>query len=110
MAIAKGGNLFSSKKDPLAHNAHTTQLRKARGVDGEGGEGYAKSGEEEAGAALSSAAAAAAAAADESGDGSKKPVILVTNGDGIGSPGLTALVEALVRGGQCDVHVCAPES
>nr|XP_029119322.1 uncharacterized protein LOC105034292 isoform X2 [Elaeis guineensis] len=68
------------------------------GVDGEGGEGDAKSGEEEAGAA------------DESGDGSKKPVILVTNGDGIGSPGLTALVEALVRGGQCDVHVCAPES
>ncbi|XP_072967388.1 uncharacterized protein [Typha angustifolia] len=41
---------------------------------------------------------------------SKKPVVLVTNGDGIGSPGLTSLVEALVRGGQCDVNVCAPES
>ncbi|KAG1346362.1 putative phospholipid-transporting ATPase 4 [Cocos nucifera] len=76
------------------------------GVDGEGGEGDDKPGEEEARAAPSSFSSAA----EESGDGSKKPVILVTNGDGIGSPGLAALVEALVRGGQCDVHVCAPES
>lgn len=76
-----------------------------------GGVDDAKPGEEEAQAApSSSSSAAAAAAAEESGDGSKKPVVLVTSGDGIGSPGLAALVEALVRGGQCDIHVCAPES
>ncbi|XP_057978484.1 uncharacterized protein LOC131164939 [Malania oleifera] len=41
---------------------------------------------------------------------SSKPVVLVTNGDGIESPGLTYLVEALVREGLCSVHVCAPQS
>ncbi|KAL3506409.1 hypothetical protein ACH5RR_031791 [Cinchona calisaya] len=39
-----------------------------------------------------------------------KPVILVTNGDGIDSPGLTNLVQALVRLGRYNVHVCAPQS
>ncbi|CAN6463079.1 unnamed protein product [Victoria cruziana] len=39
-----------------------------------------------------------------------KPIVLVTSGDGIGSPGLTELVDALVRSGQYVVHVCAPES
>lgn len=39
-----------------------------------------------------------------------KPVILITNGDGIDSPGLTCLVEALVRDGLFNVHVCAPQS
>ncbi|XP_042461655.1 5'-nucleotidase SurE-like [Zingiber officinale] len=43
-------------------------------------------------------------------DGLNKPIVLVTNADGIGSPGITFLVEALVREGQCDVHVCAPDS
>ncbi|CAL5443808.1 unnamed protein product [Camellia sinensis] len=38
-----------------------------------------------------------------------KPIVLVTNGDGINSPGLTFLVEALVREGLCNVHVCAPQ-
>ncbi|KAG9455629.1 hypothetical protein H6P81_000137 [Aristolochia fimbriata] len=46
----------------------------------------------------------------ETNVGSSKPVVLVTNGDGIEAPGLTLLVDALVRDGQCDVHVCAPES
>ncbi|PKI43948.1 uncharacterized protein LOC116201719 [Punica granatum] len=41
---------------------------------------------------------------------SSKPIVLVTNGDGIESPGLTFLVEALVREGLYDVHVCAPQS
>ncbi|KAA8534827.1 hypothetical protein F0562_029731 [Nyssa sinensis] len=36
--------------------------------------------------------------------------LLVTNGDGIQSPGLAFLVEALVHGGRVDVHVCAPQS
>nr|DAD49014.1 TPA_asm: hypothetical protein HUJ06_018951 [Nelumbo nucifera] len=39
-----------------------------------------------------------------------KPVVLVTNADGIDAPGLTFLVEALVRQGQYNVHVCAPQS
>ncbi|KAF5175073.1 5'-nucleotidase SurE [Thalictrum thalictroides] len=40
---------------------------------------------------------------------SSKPIVLVTNGDGIDSTGLTVLVEALVRDGLCNVHVCAPQ-
>ncbi|XP_020586373.1 uncharacterized protein LOC110028737 isoform X2 [Phalaenopsis equestris] len=39
-----------------------------------------------------------------------KPIVLVTNGDGIESPGIVLLVEALVRDEQYDVYVCAPES
>ncbi|KAG6723311.1 hypothetical protein I3842_03G202400 [Carya illinoinensis] len=39
-----------------------------------------------------------------------KPVVLVTNEEGIQSPGLTFLVEALVCDGRFDVHVCAPQS
>ena len=41
-------------------------------------------------------------------DGSK-PRILVTNGDGIESIGLTYLVEALVKEGLYNVYVCAPQ-
>ncbi|XP_062148093.1 uncharacterized protein LOC133857017 [Alnus glutinosa] len=39
-----------------------------------------------------------------------KPVVLVTNGEGVESPGLTFLVEALVRDGRFDVYLCAPQS
>lgn len=46
-------------------------------------------------------------AAEESD--SSKPVVLVTNADGIESPGLLFLVEALVREGLYNVHVCAPQ-
>ncbi|KAK1666690.1 hypothetical protein QYE76_054849 [Lolium multiflorum] len=53
------------------------------------------------------APAPAPAAAD---DGPAKPVVLLTCAGGIQSPGLAALVDALVKGGRCDVHVCAPES
>ncbi|KVH92944.1 hypothetical protein Ccrd_005019 [Cynara cardunculus var. scolymus] len=38
-----------------------------------------------------------------------KPVIFVTNTDGIDSPGLTCLVEALVAQGLYNVSVCAPQ-
>lgn len=38
-----------------------------------------------------------------------RPIVLVTNGDGIDSPGLTVLVDALVRDGICNVNVCAPQ-
>ncbi|XP_048551019.1 5'-nucleotidase SurE-like [Triticum urartu] len=43
-------------------------------------------------------------------DAPAKPVVLLTCAGGIQSPGLAALVDALVKGGRCDVHVCAPES
>ncbi|KAI4324791.1 hypothetical protein MLD38_030247 [Melastoma candidum] len=39
-----------------------------------------------------------------------KPILLVTNCDGIDSPGLASLVEALVGRGLWDVYVCAPQS
>ncbi|KAK4375381.1 hypothetical protein RND71_006058 [Anisodus tanguticus] len=39
-----------------------------------------------------------------------KPVVLVTNADGIESPGLTYLVDALVRQALYNVYVCAPQS
>ncbi|KAM0007603.1 putative 5'-nucleotidase [Helianthus debilis subsp. tardiflorus] len=38
-----------------------------------------------------------------------KPVIFVTNSEGIASPGLTSLVEALVTEGLYNVAVCAPQ-
>ncbi|XP_058068860.1 uncharacterized protein LOC131218193 [Magnolia sinica] len=46
----------------------------------------------------------------DSAKDSSKPIVLVTNGDGICAPGITALVDALVREGRCNVYVCAPES
>ncbi|XP_034699523.1 5'-nucleotidase SurE-like isoform X2 [Vitis riparia] len=39
-----------------------------------------------------------------------RAVVLVTNGDGIKSPGLTSLVQALLREPRFHVHVCAPQS
>lgn len=39
-----------------------------------------------------------------------RPIVLLTSAGGIRSPGLAALVDALVAGGRCDVNVCAPES
>ncbi|BBH08257.1 Survival protein SurE-like phosphatase/nucleotidase, partial [Prunus dulcis] len=38
-----------------------------------------------------------------------KPVVLVTNGEGIESPGLTFLVQALALDDRLDVCVCAPQ-
>jgi 5'-nucleotidase len=46
-----------------------------------------------------------------SGDGAPaRPIVLLTCAGGIRSAGLAALVDALVTGARCDVHVCAPES
>ncbi|CAL9115154.1 unnamed protein product [Musa textilis] len=85
--------------------------RRAGGGNGDGGKVDSKpAAEEDPRVPSSSSAPAADAAAAAAADGSKKPVVLVTNADGIGSPGLTFLVEALVREGQSDVHVCAPDS
>ncbi|CAN7130172.1 unnamed protein product [Brassica rapa subsp. narinosa] len=49
-------------------------------------------------------------AAKEEIDEDSRPIVLVTNGDGIDSPGLLSLVEALVNGGLYNVHVCAPQT
>ncbi|KAI3814923.1 hypothetical protein L1987_14572 [Smallanthus sonchifolius] len=38
-----------------------------------------------------------------------KPVIFVTNSEGVDSPGLTALVEALAHEGLYNISVCAPQ-
>ncbi|KAL3528618.1 hypothetical protein ACH5RR_007940 [Cinchona calisaya] len=43
-------------------------------------------------------------------DDSSKSVVLITNGDGVESPGLIHLVQALVRLGRYNLHVCAPQS
>eukprot|EP00249_Psilotum_nudum_P009547 c22006_g2_i1 orf=244-1059(+) len=40
----------------------------------------------------------------------ERPIVLVTNDDGIRAPGLRALVQALINAGRCNVHVCAPDS
>lgn len=47
---------------------------------------------------------------DDDDDDGSKPVILVTNSDGVESPGLRSLVDSLVRMGLYSVHVCAPQS
>nr|VDD22924.1 unnamed protein product [Brassica oleracea] len=39
-----------------------------------------------------------------------RPIVLVTNGDGIDSIGLVSLFEALVKEGLYNVHVCAPQT
>ncbi|KAF8111291.1 hypothetical protein N665_0076s0271 [Sinapis alba] len=51
-----------------------------------------------------------AAKEDEEIDDDSRPIVLVTNGDGIDSPGLLSLVEALVSEGLYNVHVCAPQT
>ncbi|KAL2534053.1 Survival protein SurE-like phosphatase/nucleotidase [Abeliophyllum distichum] len=43
-------------------------------------------------------------------DDGSKPIVLVTNSDSIESPGLSYLVDALVKQGLYNVHVCAPRS
>ncbi|XP_073134914.1 uncharacterized protein [Henckelia pumila] len=43
-------------------------------------------------------------------DDGSKPVILLTNSDGLESPGLRSLVDSIVRLGLYSVHVCAPQS
>ncbi|CAG7903572.1 unnamed protein product [Brassica rapa] len=50
------------------------------------------------------------AAKEKESDDDSRPIVLVTNGDGIDSPGLVSLVEALVREGLYNVHVCAPQT
>lgn len=75
----------------------------SRKVGGEGDQS-----KEEASAADSTEPSSSSTTTD--GDESSKPIVLVTNGDGIDAPGLTSLVEALVSQGLYNVHVCAPQS
>lgn len=39
-----------------------------------------------------------------------KPLLLITNGEGIDSPGLIFLVQALLSDSRFTLHVCAPQS
>ncbi|XP_058073957.1 uncharacterized protein LOC131222778 [Magnolia sinica] len=79
--------------------------RKAGGDDG----GESSKSEESQDSSSSIADGTSSAEVNPEND-SSKPVVLVTNGEGIEAPGLIVLVDALVRGGQCSVHVCAPQS
>ncbi|CAA0821145.1 Survival protein SurE-like phosphatase/nucleotidase [Striga hermonthica] len=47
---------------------------------------------------------------DPGDENDSRPIILVTSSDGIESPGLSCLVDALVREGAYSVHVVAPQS
>ncbi|XP_042507332.1 5'-nucleotidase SurE-like [Macadamia integrifolia] len=69
-----------------------------------------KGGEEEPSNKPDESLEAPSSSASETVNDCLKPIVLVTNGDGTESPGLTFLVEALVQEGQCNVHVCAPQS
>ncbi|XP_010540078.1 PREDICTED: uncharacterized protein LOC104813948 [Tarenaya hassleriana] len=82
-------------------------LSKRRGGNEEGGEAADGSGPEPP--STSDAAETAPSPAEEE-IGDSNPIVLVTNADGIDSPGLVSLVEALVREGLYNVHVCAPQT
>ncbi|EPS57329.1 hypothetical protein M569_17488, partial [Genlisea aurea] len=47
---------------------------------------------------------------EETDGGASKPIILVTNSEGIESPGLSCLVDSLVREGAYDVFIVVPQS
>ncbi|XP_010537568.1 PREDICTED: uncharacterized protein LOC104812224 [Tarenaya hassleriana] len=83
-------------------------LLKRRGGNGEGGEADGSAAETLSISDAAETPPVAATAEEEIGD--SKPIVLVTNGDGIDSPGLVSLVEALVREGLYSVHVCAPQT
>ncbi|KAJ4958227.1 hypothetical protein NE237_025338 [Protea cynaroides] len=69
-----------------------------------------KGGEEEPSKKPDESLEASSSSASDTVTDCSKPVVLVTNGDGIEAPGLTFLVKALVQEGRYSVHVCAPQS
>ncbi|KDO65183.1 hypothetical protein CISIN_1g022032mg [Citrus sinensis] len=79
--------------------------KKSKDNDDDGDDGTSKQSNEEANESTEPSTSDSTENVDSS-----KPVLLVTNGDGIESPGLVYLVEALVREGLYNVHVCAPQS
>ncbi|VFQ67014.1 unnamed protein product [Cuscuta campestris] len=89
----------------LVSNLEQVLLR--RKVGAATGEGQHKSDKDDSPAPSSSSSNSGGAAADLD---SSKPIVLVTNADGIESPGLTSLVDALVQLGLYNVHVLAPQS
>lgn len=99
----------TSVKNSLLPPGLVSNLQEAllsRKAGGGGGDGDGK-GEQSKDAPDDSLEPSASTSTDED---SSKPIVLVTNGDGIDSPGLTCLVEALVSQGLYNVHVCAPQS
>ncbi|RAL42425.1 unnamed protein product [Cuscuta campestris] len=89
----------------LVSNLEQVLLR--RKVGAATGEGQHKPDKDDSPALSSSSSNSGGAAADLD---SSKPIVLVTNADGIESPGLTSLVDALVQLGIYNVHVLAPQS
>lgn len=83
--------------------ANLQNVLSGRNAGGEGGEEEPKPGPEPS--SSSADPAESSTVPPES-----KPIILVTNGDGIEGPGLRPLVDALVAEGRFEVHVCVPES
>lgn len=83
-ALSKKNNESVKENDQVKANAESTQLCPSNSVSD--------------------------AVDNEKAIDSSKPIVLVTNGDGIDSPGLVYLVEALVHEGLYNVHVCAPQS
>ncbi|KAI3775118.1 hypothetical protein L1987_49686 [Smallanthus sonchifolius] len=91
--------LVSNLQDVLKKKANTAPVQH----DDDDNKSNNKKEEEEESAVQSSSSAST-----DDYDPSK-PVIFVTNSEGIDSPGLTSLVEALVREGLYNVSVCAPQ-
>ncbi|KAK8524804.1 hypothetical protein V6N13_015808 [Hibiscus sabdariffa] len=73
-----------------------------------GNSGDDKNDEQRKSEAVGDSTEASTSASDENDN--SKPVVLVTNGEGIDSLGLVYLVQALVGSGLYNVHVCAPQS
>jgi 5'-nucleotidase len=42
-------------------------------------------------------------------ESASKPIVLVTNDDGIDAPGINAIIEALVADGAYEIFVAAPD-
>lgn len=91
----------------LVSNLQEVLLSRKAGEEGGGGGNQSKDADDSTQQPPSSSTSSAEVV---DANDTSKPIILITNGDGIDSPGLTSLVEALVSQGLYNVHVCAPQS
>lgn len=98
----------TSVKNNLMHPGLVSNLQEVL-LSGKGAEEGDKSKDIAETAEPSSSSTTSAPHTSEVSD-SSKPIVLVTNSDGIESSGLTFLVEALVTEGIYNVHVCVPQS
>ncbi|KAL2493265.1 Survival protein SurE-like phosphatase/nucleotidase [Abeliophyllum distichum] len=93
----------------LVSNLEQVLLSRKTGGGGDGGES-SNPNENEDDSAKPVPSSNGGDSSESNGDDGSKPIILVTNSDGVESPGLSYLVDALVREGLYNVHVCAPRS